>query len=262
MNKESTDKVIKLISNDISDILSQFDFHAEIDKKIIISKVQDIVYPFSRDASYAEDLKKQIRNNWENLEEKEKIDVIENIGDLDNYFVNLVYQKFLADESIKNKFPQLFNESVPKAPKEQEPIVDSEEAPIVDIEETEEDQEIDEEEKEFEKTQKKSPFKTVEREKNEFNATVKENEEVKDDSKNIIGSSVSINDLAPYGEKKFDRHPVDDYSCWTDRSIPTPELDNDPRMAEDSLDPEKPRGMSNKKLRKKEKEDIEWVKEI
>ena len=41
----------------------------------------------------------------------------------------------------------------------------------------------------------------------------------------------------------FDRHDVDDYSCWTDRSVPTPELDTDPRMAEDSLDPDKPRGM-------------------
>jgi hypothetical protein len=43
----------------------------------------------------------------------------------------------------------------------------------------------------------------------------------------------------------FDRHPntVDDYSAWTDRSQPTPELDKDPRTAFDALDPDKPRGM-------------------
>jgi hypothetical protein len=39
------------------------------------------------------------------------------------------------------------------------------------------------------------------------------------------------------------QHDVDDYSSWTDRSVPTPELDKDPRTAFDALDPDKPRGM-------------------
>jgi len=45
-------------------------------------------------------------------------------------------------------------------------------------------------------------------------------------------------------ERKInDRHEVDDYSSNTDRSVPTPELDTDPRTAFDALDPDKPRGM-------------------
>ena len=39
------------------------------------------------------------------------------------------------------------------------------------------------------------------------------------------------------------KHQTDDYSVWTDRATPTPELDQDPRQAEDALDPDKPRGM-------------------
>ena len=39
------------------------------------------------------------------------------------------------------------------------------------------------------------------------------------------------------------QHEVDDYSCWTDRATPTPELDTDSRTAFDALDSDKPRGM-------------------
>ena len=42
--------------------------------------------------------------------------------------------------------------------------------------------------------------------------------------------------------KPVSRNDTDSYSCWTDRSVPTPAQDSDPRMAEDALDPEKPRG--------------------
>lgn len=42
---------------------------------------------------------------------------------------------------------------------------------------------------------------------------------------------------------KFDRHDVDDYSCWTDRSQDRLVDNVDPRTPNDSLDPDKPRGM-------------------
>jgi hypothetical protein len=39
------------------------------------------------------------------------------------------------------------------------------------------------------------------------------------------------------------QHETDSFSTWTDRAVATPAEDSDPRMAEDSLNPEKPRGM-------------------
>ena len=39
------------------------------------------------------------------------------------------------------------------------------------------------------------------------------------------------------------QHEVDEFSAWRDRSVVTPAEDTDPRMANDSLNPEKPKGM-------------------
>jgi hypothetical protein len=49
----------------------------------------------------------------------------------------------------------------------------------------------------------------------------------------------------PKSYRRPDKHvnKDNDYSIWTDKSVPTPVNDTDPRMAEDSIDPDKPRGM-------------------
>ncbi len=201
-----------------------------------------------------EDLKKIVKSNWDTMPVDKKIKILKDLGDLGNFFANLIIQK--RDE-LEKKYPFLFKNPVENnMQKDENKIVEDKKNEIFEDKKTSEDEVIEgmfgrkekEEEKEkIESKPEKSKSKIL---------------KLKEDAYNIpIGVKSSKIDSYEYKDLISDlSHETDEFSIYRDYSGKEENKINDPAQPSDyitdktSYDPtigQKPKGINDKKIMRK-----------